>query len=184
MLAVTNVHCLYTQYPWAMWHPHICWILKHNQWMIVSKAICGSVKARGECRLWTDNILVTQEDKRGAVADPNKPLNSAPWLCHFVSFPAHLHIVNTWIECLISTRYPVNSLECRCRVSVVSVDWCLVTQWSCLCRWLWLTPVSPQIPSWHTQTAFVLTNCLKLMWSKATNYDCKVKVLSSVSAVS
>ena len=59
--------------------------------MIVSKAICGSVKARGECRLWTDNILVTQEDKRGAWADPNKPLNSAPWRRHFVSFPAHLH---------------------------------------------------------------------------------------------
>ena len=62
--------------------------------MIDSKAICGRVKARGECRLQTDNILVTQEDKRGARAAANKSLNSAPWRCHSVSFPAHLHIVN------------------------------------------------------------------------------------------
>ena len=30
MLAATNVHCLLI-YPWAMWHPHICLIQKHNR---------------------------------------------------------------------------------------------------------------------------------------------------------
>ena len=75
--------------------------------MIDSKAICGRVKARGEGSVC--NILVTQEDKRGAWADPNKSLNSAPWRCHSVSFPAHLHIVNRILNrvpkiCTVDTK--------------------------------------------------------------------------------